>query len=73
MDERNNKAVLITGAGRRIGAEIAKALAKDGWYVYVHCNLSVKPAAELLREIECAGGSGDIIQCDLAERNCAED
>tara|TARA_Y100000588_G_scaffold389508_2_gene492350 strand:+ start:2315 stop:3073 length:759 start_codon:yes stop_codon:yes gene_type:complete len=72
MVEQNNKAVLVTGAGRRIGAEIAKALAKDGWYVYVHCNRSVGLANELLKEIRYEGGSGDVIQCDLSDRNCAD-
>ena len=34
------KAVLITGAARRIGRALALDLAADGWDVAIHCNRS---------------------------------
>jgi len=34
------KAVLITGAGARVGAYISRGLAADGWHVCIHYNSS---------------------------------
>ena len=36
MGDLPNKVVLITGAARRVGAGIARALAEAGWDVAVH-------------------------------------
>ena len=41
------KAILITGAGARIGKVLAKGLADDGWAVGVHYNRSEKSAQDL--------------------------
>ena len=35
MTKQDKLGILITGGGRRIGAAIAKALAADGWFVYI--------------------------------------
>ena len=48
----SQRAALVTGGGRRIGAGIAKALAADGWCVYIHCHKSSDQAAEVLQEIK---------------------
>lgn len=45
------KTVLITGGAARIGAHIAKGLAKDGWRVCVHYRTSSGQAKALAQEI----------------------
>lgn len=58
---------LVTGAGRRLGAAMAKALAADGWRIVVHCNAARAGAEAVVAEIEAAGGAAEVVQCDLAE------
>ena len=48
----SSKAVLITGAAKRLGAEIARALAADGWDVCIHYNGSAEEAKKLCKEID---------------------
>ena len=50
MSSRKTKNVLITGAARRIGREIAIALAKDGWNVALHHNST--PATSVMKELK---------------------
>ncbi len=57
---------LVTGAGRRIGAAIARDLARHGWAVAVHYRGSRREAEVLVREIEAAGGRAAALPCDLA-------
>lgn len=59
--------MLITGAGKRIGAGIALALAADGWFVHVHYNTSQREAEETAAAIGAAGGRCATIQADLAD------
>jgi NAD(P)-dependent dehydrogenase (short-subunit alcohol dehydrogenase family) len=61
------RAALITGAGKRIGAGIARALAADGWFVHVHYNSSEKEAAETAAEITDSGGACRTVRADLAD------
>ena len=58
-------AVLITGAGARIGRVLAKGLAADGWAVAIHYNRSENSAADLAQEITRAGGTAVIIGANL--------
>jgi len=60
------KAALVTGAAKRIGRAIALDLARHGWAVAVHYRQSGAEAAELVREIERAGGRAVALQADLA-------
>ena len=61
------KAALITGAGRRVGAEIARDLARGGWHVVLHYNQSKDAATGLKAEIEAAGGVAALLGADLAD------
>ena len=45
------KVALITGAARRIGAEIARTLHQHGFNVIIHCRRSATDAAELAAEL----------------------
>ena len=60
---------LVTGGGRRIGAEITSTLIDEGWYVLVHVRSSKKEAIQLLEQKSTdASGSvvGEVIEADLA-------
>jgi pteridine reductase len=65
MQER---AVLVTGAARRIGAAIARTLHADGASVIVHCNRSRDEAEALADELnDVRGGSCEVVQADLLQ------
>lgn len=57
--------VLITGAARRIGREIALDLAARGWRVGVHYRNSRQDAEQLVAEIKKAGGAAAALAADL--------
>lgn len=60
--------VLITGSSRGIGKAIAERLSRDGFQVVLHCRNNREQTELLLAEIESAGGSGRILQFDIADR-----
>lgn len=60
------KAVLITGAGARVGAYLARGLAKDGWHICIHFNRSASKAQAHADEIMAAGGSASIVKANLS-------
>ncbi len=60
------RAVLITGAGARVGSHFAKGLASDGWAVAVHYNRSKSGAEALVAEIKSSGGIAAAVQANLA-------
>ncbi len=51
------KVALVTGAGRGIGAEIARAFAKEGAAVIVNYCGSKEKAEALAEEINAGGGA----------------
>lgn len=57
--------ILITGAGTRIGAHLAKGLAQDGWNVAIHYNRSKASAETLIQEIKNKGGKAIGVQGNL--------
>ena len=72
MKKLSQRAALVTGGGRRIGEGIAKALAADGWFVYIHCHKSSDQASEVLQEIKSYNGNGIVVNQDLSEPGAAE-
>ena len=50
------RTVLVTGAGRRLGREIALTLAQAGWNVAVHHRLSASEAQQTATDCETRGG-----------------
>ncbi len=59
-------AALVTGAARRIGREIALALARDGWDIAVHYATSRDEALQVVAEIESLGRRAVAVNRDLA-------
>ncbi len=64
----NGKCALITGAAKRIGAEIARTLHHHGMDVVLHYNHSVEDATELQWELyQQRANSVLLLSCDLNE------
>jgi 3-oxoacyl-[acyl-carrier protein] reductase/pteridine reductase len=59
------KRALVTGAARRIGAEIARALAAAGADVAITYNRSEDEAAKLVRELAGMGVAAMAAHCDI--------
>ena len=59
--------VLITGAAKRLGKELALHLGKQGCFVWVHYNYSKKEAEDVLELIISSGGTGELIQGDISQ------
>lgn len=57
---------LVTGGARRIGAAIARCLARAGYRVVIHVNRSRDSAEALRGEIAAAGGQAAVCVADLA-------
>lgn len=62
------KIIIVTGASRGIGREIAKQLAKDGNKVVANYNNSKEKAEELKSELEKENIKIDIFKADVSKR-----
>ncbi|MDX9868527.1 MAG: SDR family oxidoreductase [Kiritimatiellia bacterium] len=60
-----NRTVLITGAARRIGAALARELARAGWNVVLHAHRSIGAADILRGELRAQGAQAWLAQGDL--------
>lgn len=61
------RTVLVTGAARRLGREIALALADDGWQVAIHYRNSREEAQDTARDCAAKSGHRSAVFCaDLA-------
>lgn len=61
----SGKNVLITGASKGIGAEIAKTLASFGLKVWINYRSKIEEAEEVKAQIEANGGTAAIIKADV--------
>jgi NAD(P)-dependent dehydrogenase (short-subunit alcohol dehydrogenase family) len=64
--------ILITGAARRIGRQMALDLAGDGYDIAIHCNTSIREAEEVGWQIRQQGRRATVVQGDLAKAETAE-
>src|SRR4051794_36366437 len=56
------KTAIVTGAGKRVGAEIARSLLEDGWAVIAHVHHA---------DDDVPDGAAKVV-ADLGELDCAE-
>ena len=64
--------VLVTGAGRRVGAGIARRLARDGWAIGVHYNGSRDGAEAVANVIRADGGAAELFAADLTDQSAID-
>ena len=67
-----NKIIIVTGASKGIGKEIAKKLAKKGNTIIANYNKSEKEIKELQKELEKQNIKIDIFQADISKREEAK-
>src|SRR3954471_10473038 len=65
LNPLSGKVAVVTGAGRGIGAAIARRLANLGTSV-VLCGRSMKPLQETASQITAADGLAKVMQCDVS-------
>jgi NAD(P)-dependent dehydrogenase (short-subunit alcohol dehydrogenase family) len=58
---------LVTGAGKRIGSDIARRLAREGWGLALLAHASSEGARALAAEIVAGGGEAHAFSVDLAD------
>ena len=64
----SQQVALVTGAGDRIGAVLARRLAQEGFAVVVHYRRSAESARAVVAGIKASGGKATTVQADLASR-----
>ncbi|WP_028604970.1 SDR family oxidoreductase [Ottowia thiooxydans] len=62
-----HRTVLVTGAARRLGREIALTLARAGWHVAVHYRASGQDARETAMACKELAGASGLFETDLAD------
>ena len=66
MTDTPQRIAIVTGASRGIGAQIAKALAKQGRHV-VCVARNIEKLEEIKSQIEADGGSASVKTCDISD------
>ncbi len=63
----SGRTALVTGAARRVGAVIARALSRRGARLAIHHLRSASEASRLVAELEWGGGQARAFRADLSE------
>lgn len=70
MDENlEGRVVAVTGAGRDIGAALARGFGERGAHVVVHYGTSAEGAKQVAADIEASGGAATVVQADMTDRD----
>jgi pteridine reductase len=69
--ELRGRVALVTGAGRRLGLAMARALAGRGMTLAIHYHTSSQGAAALRDEVTAAGGRAECFAADLSDAEAA--
>ncbi|MFE6886685.1 SDR family oxidoreductase [Streptomyces sp. NPDC057694] len=64
---------LVTGAARGLGAAIARELASRGHHVIVNYRSAASRAADVVRDIEAAGGSASSARADVTDPSAVDE
>ena len=67
-----NKAVIITGSGRGIGAATARLFAEKGYSVCINYKSNRSAAEELATDIKKDGGNCIVVQADVSDEKDVE-
>ncbi|AVF02303.1 MULTISPECIES: SDR family NAD(P)-dependent oxidoreductase [Devosia] len=68
----SGRAAIVTGSSRGIGAATAKRLAWEGYAVTVNCLVNTDLAAQVVAEIQAAGGQATWLQADVADPSAVQ-
>ena len=66
------KYALITGASRGLGKAIALRLSKDGFAVIINYQSNREAAEDTLKQVQDAGGTGELLPFDVADAQAIE-
>jgi NAD(P)-dependent dehydrogenase (short-subunit alcohol dehydrogenase family) len=69
LTEDSRGTLIVTGAGRGIGAAVAKLAAARGFSVAVNYTQNAQAAADVARHIATAGGRATVIQADISRES----
>ncbi|WP_299049015.1 glucose 1-dehydrogenase [uncultured Polaribacter sp.] len=72
MKTLENKVILVTGASKGIGAQIAKNMAKEGAKIIVNYNSDAIEAEKVVSEITSQGGIAILIKADVSQQKDIE-
>lgn len=64
---------VVTGAGRRVGNGIARALGARGYRVALHANASIAEAEKTAGELSASGGDAIAVAANLGDEKAARD
>ncbi len=63
---------LVTGGSRGIGKAVSLKLAAEGYYVIINYRSNEAEAQNTLAQIKAAGGNGELLQFDVADKTQIE-
>jgi pteridine reductase len=69
--ELRGRVALVTGAGRRLGQDMARALAGRGMTLAIHHHASAEGAGALRDDVAAAGGRAECFAADLSDAGAA--